>query len=92
MFQCCACSFSSIPSHNATPGNPGTRGESMSPTIHATGSAGWQTTTPAVANGAGPDGIASSTAVGRSARVLYDYDAADIKELSLIADEVIFLR
>ena len=30
----------------------------------------------------------SNESSGRQAKVLYDYDAADMKELSLIADEV----
>ncbi|KAK2189116.1 hypothetical protein NP493_115g11002 [Ridgeia piscesae] len=31
----------------------------------------------------------SNESPGRQAKVLYDYDAADMKELSLIADEVV---
>ena len=63
-------------------------GNSLSPKMHALGLEGAaQPSAPLVANGTGVEGISST--VGRSARVLYDYDAADIKELSLIADEVI---
>ena len=73
-------------------GSQGTR-DSLSPTIHAAGSAGWptgsQASAPPVSNGDGPGDQVSSSTMGRSARVLYDYDAADIRELSLIADEVI---
>ena len=39
----------------------------------------------------GSNGLTNTGADRHKARVLYDYDAADMKELSLIADEVGFI-
>ncbi len=74
---CFFCSFCSYSVNSNAVG-----GGSTSPTIHA----------PMVYPSAPParsevmDG--AQTGNGKAARVLYDYDAADMRELSLVADEV----
>ena len=67
-------------------------GGSISPTIHAPasypgGPPGGSGTNSVSEVGAGAD-VGQVAGTGKQARVLYDYDAADLKELSLVADEV----
>lgn len=87
-------SFSALPSYalntSGVGSNTGGGGaDSLSPTIHAAGTApGWPATTQPSAPAQTTLANGSTVPGPRSARVLYDYDAADIKELSLIADEV----
>ena len=71
-----------------------TDGGSMSPTIHtplypigtSPGGAVLPSAPPATSD-ANQNGIPKPN-LARKAKVLYDYDAADMNELSLIADEV----
>lgn len=69
-------------------------GGSMSPTIHtplypigSTPVGSVLPSAPPIASDANQNGIPKPN-LARKAKVLYDYDAADMNELSLIADEV----